>query len=276
LAEVAKDRLLTRAALYNYGDMFTAARNTIFAAIGVATVFALNTVTAPQLSAQASTPPSAFEVASVRLITPGKGGMISISPAGSPTFTATNIDLEILIGMAYGVDSDNILKGPSWLGSQQYDVTAKAEGNPQLTYEQLRAPLQKLLQERFQLAVHRQMKEGSGYALVAAKNGPKLQESKGDAPHAYILKGGLNLQNASLDDLAGTLKRPAGRPVVDETGIKGKFDIKLDYAPEGAANSDRPSLFTALQEQLGLQLVARKVPVEMLVIDRVERVPSEN
>jgi uncharacterized protein (TIGR03435 family) len=256
--------------------MFTAARNALCAMLAVAALLALSVATAPPLRAQPPTPPSAFEVASVRLIAPGEGGMISISPPGSPTFTATNIDLENLIAMAYGVDSDNVLNGPSWLGSQQFDVTAKVEGGLRLTYEQLRAPLQKLLEERFRLAVHRQTKEGSGYALVAAKSGPKLQESKGDAPHRYILKGGLNLQNSSLDDLAGTLKRPAGRPVVNETGIKGKFDIRLDYAPEGAANSDRPSLFTALQEQLGLQLVTRKVPVELLVIDRVERVPSEN
>jgi uncharacterized protein (TIGR03435 family) len=256
--------------------MFIAARNALSAMVSIGALFAVSVATAPPLRAQPATPASAFEVASVRLIPPGKGGMISISPSGSPTFTATNINLEILIAMAYGVDSDNLLNAPSWLGSQQYDLTAKAEGSPRLTYEQLRAPLQKLLEERFQLAVHRQTKEGSGYALVAAKSGPKLQESKGDAPHAYILKGGLNLQNSSIDDLAGTLKRPAGRPVVNETGIKGRFDIKLDYVPEGAANSDRPSLFTALQEQLGLQLVTRKVPVEMLAIDRVERVPSEN
>ena len=96
----------------------------------------------------------------------------------------------------------------------------------------------KLLQERFQLAVRRQTKEGSGYALVVAKNGPKLQETKGDPPHAYIIKGGLRLQNSSLDGLAGSLTRPAGRPIVNETGIKGNFDINLDYAPEGAANSD--------------------------------------
>jgi uncharacterized protein (TIGR03435 family) len=256
--------------------MFTTARNAISATLPVTALFALSVATAPPLRAQPQTPPSAFEVASVRLIPPGQGGMISISPPGSPTFVATNINLEILIAMAYGTDSDKILSGPSWLGSQQYDVTAKVEGNPHLTYEQLKAPLQKLLAERFQLALHRQTKEGSGYALVAAKSGPKLQETKGDSPHAYIIKGGLRLQNSSLDVLAGSLTRPAGRPVVNETGIKGNFDITLDYAPEGAADSDRPSLFTALQEQLGLQLVTRRVPVEMLVIDRVERTPSEN
>ena len=213
--------------------MFTAARNTFPATLAVTALFAVSAATAPALHAQPTAPPSSFEVASVRLLPPGHGGMTTISPPGSPTFTATNVSLQILIAMAYGVDSDNI-SGPSWLGSQQFEVTAKAEGNPRLTNEQLRAPLQKLLQERFQLAVRRQTKEGSGYALVVAKNGPKLQETKGDSPHAYIIKGGLRLQNSSLDGLAGSLTRPAGRPIVNETGIKGNFDINLDYAPEGA------------------------------------------
>jgi len=255
--------------------MFTVDRNAISSMLAATAFFTMSAATTPALHAQTAAPPSAFEVASVRMIPPGKEGLISISPPGSPTFTAT-INLENLIAMAYGVDSDNVLNAPSWLGWQQYDITAKAEGNPRLTYEQLKAPLQKLLEERFHLAAHRQTKEGSGYALVAAKSGPKLLETKGEAPHAYILKGGVHLQNSSLDDLAGTLKIPAGRPVVNETGIKGKFDIKLNYAPEGAANSELPSLFTALPEQLGLQLVPRKVPVATLVIDRVERVPTEN
>jgi uncharacterized protein (TIGR03435 family) len=255
--------------------MFTGARKTISATLAVTALFAVSAATAPALRAQPPTPPSSFEVASVRLIPPDKGGMISVSAPGSPTFTASNVSLKILIAMAYGVDSENI-SGPSWLPSQQYDVTAKTEGNSRLTYKQLREPLQKLLQERFQLQVHRQTKEGSGYALVVAKNGPKLHQTKGEPPHAYIIKGGLRVQNLSLDALAGSLTRPASRPIVNETGIKGNFDINLDYAPEGAVNSELPSLFTALQEQLGLQLVTRKVPVEMLAIDHVERVPTEN
>ncbi len=231
---------------------------------------------APLLLAQGSKPPASFEVASVRLSPPGGSGMTSISPPGSQTFTATNVRMEILISMAYGVDSDRVSGGPSWMGSQAYDVTAKAEGGARLSYQELGPPLQKLLEERFHLAVHRQTKEGSGYALVIAKGGPKLTETKGGAPHAYILKGGVNLQNSPIDGLAGTLSRPAGRSVVNETGIKGNYDITLEYAPEGAVDSAKPSLFTALQEQLGLQLVPRKVPIETVVIDRVDRVPTEN
>ena len=124
--------------------------------------------------------------------------------------------------------------------------------------------------------VKRQTKEGSGYVLVVAKSGAKLKPTEGGATHSYIFKGRLDLQNEPLDGLAGALSRPAGRPVVNETAIKDNYDIKLQYAPEGAVNSPLPSIFTALQEQLGLQLVPRKVPVEMVVIERVERVPADN
>lgn len=228
---------------------------------------------APYLSAQT---PGAFDVASVRLIPPGESGLTSISPSGSPSFMARNVTLQILISLAYEVDSDRVTGGPSWLESQQYDVSAKWEGNAQLSYEQLRVPLQKLLTERLQLAVHRQTKERSGYALVTAKNGPALTQTKGGSPHGYILKNGIDLQNETMDTLAGILRRPAHAPVVNETGIKGNYDIRLNFAPDDAPNSNLPTLFTALREKLGLQLVSRKSQVETVVIDHVERVPVEN
>ena len=234
------------------------------------------TVSAGASRLWAQPPAATFEVASVRLTPPGGNGMTSISPPGSATFSAMHVNLPILISMAYGVDSDRVTGGPSWVGSQQYDVNAKAEGDRRLSYEELKAPLQKLLEERFQLVVKRQTKEGSGYALVVAKSGAKLKKTEGAPTHAYIFKGRLDLQNEPLDGLAGALSRPAGRPVVNETAIKDNYDIKLQYAPEGAVNSSLPSIFTALQEQLGLQLVPRKVPVEVVVIERVERVPADN
>ncbi len=217
--------------------------------------------------------PAEFELASVRAAP--AGGMTSISPPGSRGFTAKNTTMQILISLATGVDSERVT-GPSWIEAQQYDVTARAEGNPSLNYQQLRAPLLKLLRDRFQLAFHTGTKEASGFALIAAKGGPKLQPSKGGEPHAYILKTGLDLRGATLDVLAGTLSHPGGKPVVNETGIAGSYDIQLKYAPPESVNSSLPSLFTALQEQLGLQLVSRKVPVTTVIVDRVERTPAEN
>lgn len=224
----------------------------------------------------AQTPLASFDVASVRLIPDSQSGLTSISPQDSPAFTAHNVTLPVLISLAYGIDSDLVSGKPSWLDSQQYDVEAKWDGGARLSFAQLRPALQKLLAERFQLAVHRQTKEGSGYALVVTKSGPTLHASQGGEPHSYILKNGLDLRNASMDALAGAFKLATHRAVVNETKIDGAYDISIHYAPDGATDSNLPSLFTAVREQLGLQLVSRKVPVEALVIDRVERNPTEN
>lgn len=227
------------------------------------------------IAAAAMAQPS-FEVASVRVTPPDRVGYTSISPSGAGTFAATNVTLEVLIGLAYGMDSNLISGKQNWLGSQSYDVSAKPEGAQGLSYEQLRPMLQKLLAERFKLRVHREVKDSSGYALVVAKDGPKLQATKGDPPRPMILKNGLRANNVSMETFASMLARPTGREVVDKTGLQGNFDFKLDYAPEGATDSSLPSIFTALQEQLGLKLTPQKVPVETLVIDWVERVPTEN
>ncbi len=244
---------------------------------GVIRLFLIGTMASAHSLAQAQAParPS-FEVASVKRNPPGSTGVMSISPLGAGRFTATHVSLDVLIGLAFGVDSNRISGKLNWLSSEYYDVTAKPEGDGGLTSEQLRPLLQRLLEQRFGLAVHRQIKDVQGYALVVTKGGPRLQASQGAPAHFYILANGLRCQNASIGTLAGMLSQPAGRPVVDATGITGNYDITLEYAPEAAADSSLPSIFTALQEQLGLKLVPQKVPYEMLVIDHLERVPTEN
>lgn len=218
----------------------------------------------------------AFEVASVKQTPPGRIGYTSISPSGAGTFTATNVALDVLISLAYGIDTDRLSGKQNWLVSEHYDVSAKPAGDRGLSYEELRPMLQQFLADRFKLVVHREVKDSQGYVLITAKDGPKLQATKGNPPRPMILKGGLRAENISIEVLAAMLKSPTGREVVDKTGIKGNFDIKLDYAPEGDTDSSLPSIFTALQEQLGLKLVPQKVPVESLVIDHVEKVPTEN
>lgn len=137
--------------------------------------------------------------------------------------------------------------------------------------------LQQLLEQRFHLTIHRESKTVSGYELIIAKGGAKLQPVKeAGNSHAQILPNGLQAWGASMDTLASMLRSPTKRPVVNKTGISGNYDIKLDYAPINDPNSTLPDLFTALQEQLGLKLTAQKVPIEMLVIDHVDRTPTEN
>lgn len=219
---------------------------------------------------------ASFEVASVRQVPPGRG-YTSISRSESARFIARNVSMALLIEMAFGVDENQIAGDKlGWLNSELYDVEAKPEGDVSLSYEQLRPLLQKLLAQRFKLAVHHERKEVRGYALTIAKSGPRLQVSKEVSSTGYILRDSIRSSSISMPTLAATLARPVGRPVIDKTGITGNYDIKLSFAPFEATNSSLPSIFTALQEQLGLRLESEKVPIEILVIDHLEKVPSEN
>jgi len=217
-----------------------------------------------------------FEVASVKLTPASRIGYVKMSPPGAATFTAENVNLALLISLAFGVDSDRISAKQGWIESECYDVVAKAERGEPIPSDQLKPMLQQLLVERFKLTFHRGTKDASGYALVVAKDGPKLTGSKGGPSNPMILPGGIRANNATLDLLAGLLSHLTGRPIVNSTRIEGKFDFRLDYAPEAAIDSSLPSVFTALQEQMGLKLVPQKVPVETLIVDHAERVTVEN
>jgi uncharacterized protein (TIGR03435 family) len=239
-------------------------------------VVTLLTMGAAALLGQSSPEPlPAFEAASVRLTPPASLGYTTFSPYGTGRYTATNATLDSLVQIAYGVPYQQI-SGIEKLGSEHYDLTAKAEDGVLLTYEQLQPRLRRLLEERFKLAIHRERKDFDGYALVVAKAGPKLQPTTGSSESGAIYPGGLRVMNMPLSSFAGVLRSPAGRPVIDKTGIAGSYDFTLAYARDGDTDSALPSFFTALQEQFGLKLEAAKVPLEVVVIDRVEKVPDEN
>jgi len=188
--------------------------------------------------------------------------------------------LGYLIFMAYGVPYTRVLGGPDWLGSQPYDLTAKVEGDTLLTQEQMQPLLQTLLEERFHLKIHHVQKMVSGYALVIAKGGSKLQPNKGAPFHGMVGETEIKFWNESVKSFAIRIANPAGRPVVDRTGLEGTYDFDLKFATEDtpidSADSNLPDLFTAVQEQFGLKLVPQKVPVETLVIDHVDKIPTEN
>ena len=226
---------------------------------------------------QATPPPQlTFEVATVRP-SPPNHGYTSISPFGSERFTAANASLSYLIQLAYSIDGRSQFSGaPDWLDSEFFDVNAKGADGAHISYEQLQPLLQQLLQQRFHLVAHRETRNLPGYVLLVVPKGePKLHITKGGAPYGYIFSGKLRLQNSDIDAFAGALVSPVGRPVVNKTGIQGNYDIKLDYA-EGVTDSPLPSIFTAIQEQLGLKLESQKVPVQMLVIDHIDKTATEN
>lgn len=231
-------------------------------------------VALPGTAQIASQTPPSFEVASVRSVGPDHGFTVFPKFPASQ-FVAENISLKLLIAIAYGINDNAISAEPGWLDSTYFTVKAKPEGDTPLTAKQYRPLLQQLLKERFKLAVHQETRDVPGYALVVAKGGPKLTPAEKTDAMAYILSDGLQSASVSLKTVASLLSRPLGHPVIDKTGVTGTYKLNLSFAPTDATESPLPSIFTAVQEQLGLKLESQKVPATFLVIDHVEKLPTE-
>ena len=241
-------------------------------------------VSAQGLGQTAESPP-AFEAASVKLST----GSPRNFNAGPGQIEIRNYTLHILIVMAYGVGY-NSLSGPDWLDSVNLDVVAKLPASaaglsPADRAHMTAVMLQGLLAERFKLKFHREEKVVSGYALVVAPGGPKMRRVEGP-PRGAVMTGSITAQSLPIAQIAAGMG-DLGGPVRDMTGLSGNYEFNLTWTPEdkllagaddtSTAPGDRPpSIFTALQEQLGLRLEPRKFPIQTVVVDRVERVPTEN
>jgi uncharacterized protein (TIGR03435 family) len=227
------------------------------------------------LAAAAAQTPSSFEVATVKPSEPSTP--IAIRRSGHRVVT-TGSSLQFLISWAYDLHSDLIYGKPGWLDSTRFDVVAAA---PEDQPAKLQERMQALLAERFKLAVHRETRELPLYALVAAKGGPKFSLAPapavfGQTPFNMPAPGQLTGTQVSAAMLCKVLSGQLNKTVQDHTGLTGAFDFKLEWQPENMPATGAPSLFTALQEQLGLRLEARKGPVEVLVIDRIENAPTAN
>jgi uncharacterized protein (TIGR03435 family) len=219
-----------------------------------------------------------FEAASVK---PHPG---LITRSSDPAVTGNRViavasRLLDMIYTAYHVRPDQVVGLPGWAASEHYDLEATA--GHAITAEQMRAMLQTLLAERFQLQVHRETREIPMYSLTLGKSGPKFKQSEvDDTPKGSIMadSSGMHMVVAkgTMAQLASRLSsNGAGRPVMDKTGLSGIYSFKLDWANDTAAAGELPSLAVALQEQLGLKLEAVKGPVEFIVVDHVEK-PSAN
>jgi uncharacterized protein (TIGR03435 family) len=232
---------------------------------GIALLLSLPAFSQPRLE---------FDVAAIKRSDPSHvGAQTYFAPGGK--FVALTAPLKSLVCFAYRLREHQVAGGPAWFESEPFDVTAKADEHA--SYDQLRTMVQSLLADRFQLKFHRETKEQPIYALVVAKNGPKFQEVKAAGRGVGIGgQGRLNANGADMATFASALSGKLGRSVVDRTGLKGFYDFLLTWTPDEAqADTPGPSLFTAIQEQLGLKLESTKGPVEVLVVDRAER-PSEN
>jgi uncharacterized protein (TIGR03435 family) len=217
-----------------------------------------------------------FEVASVKPQSSSEGSP-HVSIARDPgRLTFTNITVRGLIGQAYGVKVYPLSRGPDALSTDRYDVIAKV--SPDASKEQRMLMLQALLAERFKLVVHRESKQLPIYTLVAGKGGPKFPAVKDDGSAPETGGGGghqIQAHHISMKLLAATLQGWTGDTVVDATGLTGLYDLNLDFNPDESTSSEGPTVFEAVQRQLGLKLEAGKGPVEVVVIDHVEK-PSVN
>lgn len=261
----------------------------------------------PQVADPSITPPT-FDVVSVKPNKSASGGTrIMNTPDG---YSTTNIPLSFIISNAYGIREDLISGLPGWADSAHYDITAKVAAAdvptlPKLTRDQRSGMLKPLLADRFKLQAHVETKTLPVYELVVAKGGPKLHQAvpgdtytngpkvNGNPPRAgmmMMMPGKITGMAIPLDNLINILSRQLQRTILDKTGLHGNYDITLQWTPDQGeaasfpggpdgrtlpADPSAPSIFTALEEQLGLKLNSTKGPVQTLVIDHIDP-PTED
>lgn len=248
--------------------------------------------------------PLKFEVASIEPANPdAKGSSVMTDKVGG--LRCENMPIRALITMAYGIRDFQLSGGPGWVGTERFDIMAKpeaiesaqeppdphslADDQRKIRDQQWRERLQNLLADRFGLVIHKETKEEQIYHLVIAKGGSKLTENTAPGPRQGMsmnrgrAQGFASNMQMLADNLAGTV----GRPVIDMTGLTGKYDWKLEWTPDSGmaipgpenpqpqSDAPGPTIFTAVQEQLGLKLETAKGPVDSWVIDKIAQ-PSDN
>jgi len=229
-----------------------------------------------------------FEVASIKPSSAGIRGY-SQPPAKDGRFWARNVTLKMLIAEAWGVQEYQVDGGMPWVGIDRYDIEAKYAGKADTS--RWHAMLQAMLAERFHLAIHRGAKEMQAYLLTPAKGGSKMKPAKDpdcSASPVSPLCGGFRIHNrseltgesVSMQQLAMTLGELLRVPVVDQTGLTGPVDLQVEWTPDGVSNAGENgpdattvgiSIFTAMQNQLGLKLMPKKAAIEVIVIDGAEK-----
>ena len=261
-------------------------------------IFVLAALLASGPASAQSVSPLRFEVESVRPAAPCcAAGQWRESTAGADRIDFRYVTMKYCIAFAYRVKEFQV-SGPAWLNEQRYDIVAKAAAGTK--HDQLPEMVQSLLAERFKLQIHHETKEFNVYVLAQGKNGHRLKESQPAEPGtpegaSFGMSmsgtgvGRIEARRATMLSLANTLSRVLGRPAVDLTGLTGRYDFDVEYLRDemnGRMLPDAPgasmpsaelgvSLFTSIQ-QLGLKLEAQKPPLDAIVVDRAERVPTEN
>jgi uncharacterized protein (TIGR03435 family) len=220
-------------------------------------------------------------VASIKPSSPDPHASSGIN-SGHGRISASSVTLKRCVIGAYGLGPNEIFGGPGWLDSDRFEIIAKAE--EPVGDAALMAMLRTLLAERFKLAVHRETRTIPAYVLEVARKGPKLEKAAGGVSSDASGWAMIDAANTTMDHFAWVLARQMDLPVVNRTGLEGAFNLKLTWTPDSGQPArpggdsgvpDGPSIFTAIQEQLGLRLRSEKTPVAVLVVDHAEK-PSEN
>jgi uncharacterized protein (TIGR03435 family) len=249
-----------------------------------------------------------FEVASIKASPPPRAGMVTSARGGPGTedptfFTCENYGLSGMIWMAFDLQ-DYQLSGPDWMPTTQFTVSAKIP--PGTTRAQFRLMLQNLLIDRFKMTFHHEKRQVNGFALIVAKGGPKFKEyveepsSNDDTPlrpapmekdangfpKLVRVKGfsmaimndraALHSGGGTMEEFAQSVSNQLRLPVTDATGLTGKYDVTLSWVADNSPDAPAPNIFQAVQEQLGLKLESKKITVDVLVVDHIEKAPTEN
>jgi uncharacterized protein (TIGR03435 family) len=236
----------------------------------------------------------AFEVATIKPSDPAHPEQI-ITLRGAEVIT-TNVTVHALINLAYWLHPKQLTGGPAWTETEKFDMAGKPDAPGQPNVDQMKVMIQKLLTDRFQLKFHFEKRELPVYAVRLAKTGAKITQSQDDPKAIPGWNFGRNasgmimaFRNSPMSQFTAVLQNSTDRPVVDQSGLTGRYDFSLNFTPDAAMaallggppppagdNPDAaPDLFAAFQQQLGLKLEPARAPVEVMVIDKVER-PSEN
>jgi bla regulator protein blaR1 len=228
-----------------------------------------------------------FDVASVRPQSAGDSAFF-VRPPNNGGFTAVGATAKLLLMLAYDVQESRIVGGPTWLGTAKWNIEARADSGRQSSAADTQRMLQNLLVERFGLRIHRETTELPVYALSVAKNGPKFKASDHERTNVRVTGRSIDIEYGDIAAMTRVLASALGRPVIDRTGLTALYDLSVAWddapvqdggafgtAPAPASPNERGSVFTALQEQLGLRLESGRAPVDVIVVDRLET-PSPN
>jgi uncharacterized protein (TIGR03435 family) len=265
--------------------MITSPRKSFRAAYSLGLLFPFATASL-HLSAQSPTaqPPLRFEVASIHphRFAGDEPSDRRIFPGGR--FVATATTVRTLLRIAFGADDNRMSGAPGWIDNETFDINAITADHAEVKApQQFQQLILSLLEDRFQLKFHREQKEGPVYWLELdkpGKFGPALRPSTPESqPNLSSNSNGsrtvIKASKTSMTDIAAALRRQAGRPVEDHTGLEGSFDFQIEWAREETPDSADPSLNTVLKEQLGLKLQSAKGAIEILIIDQIAH-PSAN